>query len=142
MCNFCDHISNKISNIKQHLKGVHKNIELKPGNNGFTTTVKESNVDKDSPEKTFSCEQCSHQSTSASGLQKHMVVVHDGGQTIKCGECDYETKSKKDYAIHIKDIHTPRVFMCDQCDYTASNSIKIKVHKKRKHEGVKYSCDQ
>ena len=40
-CNFCDHISNKMSNIKQHLKGVHKNVELKAGDNGFTTTVKE-----------------------------------------------------------------------------------------------------
>ena len=40
-CNFCDHISNKMSNIKQHLKGVHKNVELKASDNGFTTTVKE-----------------------------------------------------------------------------------------------------
>ena len=40
LCNFCDHLSNKISNIKQHLKGVHKNIELKPGDDGFTTTIK------------------------------------------------------------------------------------------------------
>ena len=39
-CNFCDHISNKMSNIKQHLKGVHKNVELKAGDNGFTTTGK------------------------------------------------------------------------------------------------------
>ena len=27
-CRFCDYVTNKKSNIKQHVKGVHKNLEL------------------------------------------------------------------------------------------------------------------
>ena len=135
LCNFCDHLSNKISNIKQHLKGVHRNIELKPGDNGFTTTIKESNGEKSIQDKTHECGECDFQSVSAAALQKHINVVHDGGQAIKCSECEYETKSKKEFAIHMKDIHTPRVFMCDQCDYTAAKEEYLKKHIKFNHEG-------
>ena len=39
-CNFCDYLTNKMSNIKQHLRGVHKQIERDPGDEGFTTVMK------------------------------------------------------------------------------------------------------
>ena len=68
LCNFCDHLLNKISNIKQHLKGVHKNSELKPGDNGFTTTIKESDGEKNLADKIHSCDECDFQSASASVL--------------------------------------------------------------------------
>ena len=118
------------------MKGVHKNIELKPGDTGFTTTIKESNNGiKSAAEKAHGCDECDFQSVSAAALQKHINVAHDGGQAIKCGECEYETKSKKDFAIHMKDIHTPRVFMCDQCYYTASKEEYLKKHIKFNHDG-------
>lgn len=39
-CNFCDYLTNKMSNIKQHLRGVHKQIERDPSDEGFTTVMK------------------------------------------------------------------------------------------------------
>ena len=39
-CNFCDYLTNKMSNIKQHLRGVHKQIERDPGDEGFTTVMR------------------------------------------------------------------------------------------------------
>ena len=36
-CNFCDYTSNKMSNIKMHVKNVHKKIPRLPGEQGFTT---------------------------------------------------------------------------------------------------------
>ena len=47
-CNFCDYISNKMSNFKQH----PKNVELKAGDNGFTTTRKKTVAVKNVTEKT------------------------------------------------------------------------------------------
>ena len=35
-CNLCDYLTNKMSNIKQHLRGVHKQID----GEGFTTVMK------------------------------------------------------------------------------------------------------
>ena len=39
-CNFCDYLTNKMSNIKQHLRGVHKQVERAPGDEGFKTVMK------------------------------------------------------------------------------------------------------
>ena len=36
-CNFCEYTSNKMSNIKMHVKNVHKSIPRLPGEQGFTT---------------------------------------------------------------------------------------------------------
>ena len=118
------------------MKGVHKNIEPKPGDTGFTTTIKDSNGIKTLADINHVCDECDFQSVSAAALQKHINLAHDGGQAIKCGECD-GTKSKKDFAIHMKDIHNPRVFMCDQCDYTASKEEYLKKHIKFNHDGKK-----
>ena len=35
-CNFCDYISDKMSNFKQHPKQYQKNVELKAGDKEFT----------------------------------------------------------------------------------------------------------
>ena len=86
-CNFCDHISNKMSNIKQHLKGVHKNVELKAGDNGFTTTVKEnSGGEKNVSEKTQKCSDCEFQTNSEAALKKHIHAAHDSGEVLKCNK--------------------------------------------------------
>ena len=39
-------------------------------------------------------------------------------------KCDYEKRSKKDFAIHTRDIHIPRVFMCDH-QALAKYNLKI-----------------
>ena len=36
-CNFCNYTSKKMSNIKMHVKNVHKSIERGPDDTGFTT---------------------------------------------------------------------------------------------------------
>ena len=87
-------------------------------------------------DKVHSCDECDFQSASVAALQKHINITHDGGQAIKCGECDYEKRSKKDFAIHMRDIHIPRVFMCDQCDNTASKEEYLKRHIKFNHDGL------
>merc|ERR1712098_615247 len=46
-----------------------------------------------------------------------------------------ETLSKRDFTTHMKDIHTPRVYMCDQCDYTAAREEYLKKHIKFTHDG-------
>ena len=107
-------------------KEVNKNIELKPGDTGFTTIIREIDGDKNLTDKVHSCDECDFQSSSVAALQKHINITHDGGQAIKCGECDYETKSKKDFAIHMRDIHIPRVFMCD---HQALAKYNLKMHR-------------
>ena len=36
-CNSCDYLTRKMSNIKTHVKNVHRFIEKTPDNPGFTT---------------------------------------------------------------------------------------------------------
>ena len=62
------------------MRGVHKNIELKPGDNGFTTTIKENDGEKNLTDKVHSCDECDFQSASVAALHKHINVTHDGGQ--------------------------------------------------------------
>ena len=54
---------------------------------------------------------------------------------------DYEKQSKGDFAIHMKDIYIPRVFMCDQCDSRCGYRSNFKEHL-AEHEMVRYPCYQ
>ena len=92
-------------------------------------------------DRVHSCDECDFQSAFVFVLQKHVNITHDGGQASKCGECDYEKQSKKDFAIHMKDIHIPRVFMCDQCDSRCGYRSNFKEHL-AEHEMVRYPCYQ
>ena len=91
---------------------------------------------KNLTDKVHSCDECDFQSAFVFLLQKHISITHDGGQAIKCGECDYEKRSKKDFAIHMRDIHIPSVFTCDQCDNTASKEEYLKRYIKFNHDGL------
>ena len=91
---------------------------------------------KNLTDKVHSCDECDFQSVVVSVLQKHNNITHDCGQAIKYCECDYEKRSKKDFAIHMRDIHIPRVFMCDQCDNTASKEEYLKRYIKFNHDGL------
>ena len=130
-CRFCDYVTNKKSNIKQHIKGVHKNLlsDLESIEKGFTTLLK--------PEKSFNCPDCDYTTTSQSGLQKHAIVAHDKSDVpIKCDHCEFQSTSRRVMANHNKESHAAaKVFMCDQCDYSATREEYLRKHIKFHHEG-------
>ena len=67
------------------MRGVYKNIELKPGDNGFTAIIKESDgEEKNLTDKVHSCDECDFSVCTETALQKHINITHDGGQAIKC----------------------------------------------------------
>ena len=45
MCNSCDYSTRKMSNIKMHVKNVHKNVEREPDDRGFTTVFIDQEVE-------------------------------------------------------------------------------------------------
>ena len=128
-CRFCDYVTNKKSNIKQHVKGVHKNLDLESAEQGFTTLVK--------PEKKLDCPDCDYSTTTQSGLQRHAIIAHDKSDTpIKCDHCEFQSTSRKLLATHNKESHAAvKVFMCDQCDYSATREEYLRKHIKFHHDG-------
>ena len=126
-CKFCNYASNKKSNIKQHVKGVHKNVDLEPNDLGFTTLVK----------PFFDCPDCDFTTTTHSGLQKHTAVAHDKSEVpINCDHCGFQATSRAAMASHKKESHSAaKVFMCDQCDYSATREEYLRKHIKFYHDG-------
>ena len=126
-CRFCDYFSNKKSNIKQHVKGVHKNLELESNDQGFTTLVK----------PCFDCPDCDFSTTTHNSLQKHAIVAHDKSEDpINCDHCGFQSMSRSQMAIHNKENHSAaKVFMCDQCEHSFTREEYLRKHIKFHHDG-------
>ena len=86
-CNFCDHISNKMANIKQHLKGVYKMSSSRLViTDSLLLWKKIVVVKKNVSEKTQKCSDCEFQTNSEAALKKHIHAAHDSGEVLKCNK--------------------------------------------------------
>ena len=109
-CNFCDYGTKKLSNIKTHLKGKHRRIELKPGDNGFTTMNEDGTVAVDYvPRK----------------RQKNH-------QNIKTLESSSSPSSKR----NIYNGGRIRIHQCNHCSYLSVKMSNIKTHLRGKHKDI------
>ena len=105
-CNFCDYSTKKLSNIKTHLKGKHRRIELKPGENGFTTMNEDGSIAVDYvPRK----------------RQKNSEKV--GGEPIVSRRVSYNGGRV-------------RFHQCNYCSYLSVKMSNIKTHLRGKHRDI------
>ena len=105
-CNFCDYSTKKLSNIKTHLKGKHRRIELKPGDNGFTTMNEDGSIAVDYvPRK----------------RQKNSEKV--GGEPLVSRRVSYNGGRI-------------RFHQCNHCSYLSVKMSNIKTHLRGKHKDI------
>ena len=96
LCNFCDHLSNKIFNVKKNTwEESIKTLSLSLETMALPQQLRKWWRGKNLTDRVHSCDECDFQSAFVYVLQKHISITHDGGQAIKCGECDYESDLKR-----------------------------------------------
>jgi len=107
-CNFCDYGTKKLSNIKTHLKGKHRRIELKPGDNGFTTMNEDGTIAVDYvPRKRQK--------------NNHSLVPE---------LTDSQPTKRSSYNGRI------RFHQCNHCSYLSVKMSNIKTHLRGKHKNI------
>lgn len=95
-----------------------------------------------SGEKRFTCHHCGKQYAQESGLQRHMLVIHEGVRKYKCPICSNVFGSNSELKSH-QDTHTdPRPFQCDQCGRTFISQKHLYHHRKYHHtaNGLRQLC--
>ena len=105
-CNFCDYGTKKLSNIKTHLKGKHRRIELKSGDNGFTTMNEDGTVAVDYvPRK----RQKNNQKIiiEPSGSPSSKRTSYNGGRVRlhQCNHCSYISVKMSNIKTHLRGKH-------------------------------------
>ena len=56
--------------------------------------------------------------------ENHLVLQY------KCNLCNYQTKKKRNFALHQKSKHEGVKYTCNQCDFQANQKSYLVVHQK------------
>ena len=125
-CHICEFKVSDRKNLKRHISNCH-------GKEKSEKTAKE----------TPRCEECSINFAMKHKHREHMKNKHgiidwEGGETVKCSECDFENKSesrvKAHFTLHHSD--TLKLFSCESCDLVFRSKDGLNKHKKRNHTEV------
>lgn len=150
-CMFCEHIGDDREAFEKHLETVHQ-YQLQH------ESEDETNAAPVNPEQTksFKCRICTKRIATKTGLQKHMIKVHNvGGELVKCTLCPADFANDKGLKVHLWRCHEIReadyenVLPPDLLDPYTQQQRKIKQEEEQKsilmaNENVKerktYEC--
>jgi len=80
-CDKCSYATDKLSNLRNHIRNVHDNV------------------------RAFSCERCASTFKTKYTLEMHEKAIHDNIKQFLCNYCSYETLRKRHLQDHIKAKH-------------------------------------
>ena len=104
-CMFCDHNDDERESFEKHLE-MHQN-QLQ-NDSDDESNVTPSKADQEQT-KSFKCRHCSKRIATKTGLQKHMIKVHNvGGELVKCTLCPADFANDKGLKVHLWRCHEIR----------------------------------
>ena len=103
VCNICDYGTKKLSNIKNHLRGKHRNFVLPPGENGFTTQNESGEILNYIPRKRRknknSAGGAASEPEDISDIMANMIRYH------QCNFCTYSSEKMSNIKSHVRSVH-------------------------------------
>lgn len=60
-------------------------------------------------------------------------AVRDPNKPFQCNVCEYSSKSKSNFTIHMRTHTGEKPFACSECDYRTSQKGNLRIHKERRH---------
>lgn len=110
-CMFCSHYEkNQREEFEQHLEAVHQNAS-NANNSLVINDSDDEGANKSSADQTqsFKCRLCAKRIATKTGLQKHMIKVHNvGGELVKCTLCPADFANDKGLKVHLWRCHEIR----------------------------------
>ena len=95
--------------------------------------------------RSLTCRDCGHLADTEAALAQHVEEKHGerlkdrrrilappGAEVVKCGKCDFVTKSPKHLQMHEKYPHT---VSCELCEYMGLSDKFLVAHVKSRHSG-------
>lgn len=134
-CMFCEHVDEDRDSFEKHLENIHQHQMQ-------TDSDDENNISplKDQEQtKSFKCRMCNKRIATKTGLQKHMIKVHNvGGELVKCTLCPADFANDKGLKVHLWRCHEIReadyenVLPPDLLDPYTQQQRKIKQEEEQK----------
>ncbi len=150
-CTFCDMVFTQQTDVRQHLKSVHRDKRFSCDECHKTFTRKDTvrthkkiahAGKKTHQKKRFYCQKCNKHYALLRSLRDHIKVHHDGG-SFTCGSCNASFRSRHGLEYHTESVHKCKKFSCQKCDKVYSTPDNLRRHVKVAHEGHlrnKYEC--
>ncbi|XP_077291401.1 uncharacterized protein LOC143914888 isoform X2 [Arctopsyche grandis] len=107
-CEICHKMFSNSKSLKKHIQAVHKKI------------------------KPFTCNVCSHSSSSKHTMQLH-IRQHTGEKPYSCDSCEYRTGDHNTLRKHRMKHTGERPYKCPYCPYASIQSMPLKHHLKSAH---------
>ena len=99
---FCEFVDESQENFEKHLEISHQNQASHDSDD-------EAQPKPDPESKSFKCRQCNKRIATKTGLQKHMIKVHQtGGELVKCTLCPADFANDKGLKVHLWRCHEIR----------------------------------
>lgn len=104
-CMFCDHNDDDRESFESHLE-AHQNQLQNDSDDENNASPSKTDAEQT---KSFKCRQCSKRIATKTGLQKHMIKVHNvGGELVKCTLCPADFANDKGLKVHLWRCHEIR----------------------------------
>lgn len=115
-CMFCDHHESESGQrdaFENHLEMIHQNSNksqvMVNGNESDDETTATKLDQSSDATKSYKCRLCAKRIATKTGLQKHMIKVHNvGGELVKCTLCPADFANDKGLKVHLWRCHEIR----------------------------------
>ena len=116
-CVECGKLFNRLSNMNQHIKKIHREVKSKI------------------------CQICSETFKNREQLSRHKLTHPEFEVPFTCKHCSQPFGEVGLMNAHIKQRHNPKRFECNQCKQTFTTAHSVLLHTNSIHNNVKFSCE-
>ena len=116
-CVECGKLFNRLSNMNQHIKKIHREVKSKI------------------------CQICSETFKNREQLSRHKLTHPEFEVPFTCKHCSQPFGEVGLMNAHIKQRHNPKRFECNQCKQTFTTAHSVLLHTNSIHNKEKFSCE-
>ncbi|XP_011883064.1 PREDICTED: zinc finger protein 271-like [Vollenhovia emeryi] len=128
---------------------AEENVEVqeaqKTNNAKQNTSLKSSEVAKDSSKATYTCEKCNKQFDLKQEYELHMRVAHEQ-QKFSCSNCNKSFANQSDLKTHMTThgkTKSDKDYPCDICGKVLNHPSSVLYHKEAEHNnGLRFVCNK
>uniref|UniRef100_A0A8D8VMD9 C2H2-type domain-containing protein n=1 Tax=Cacopsylla melanoneura TaxID=428564 RepID=A0A8D8VMD9_9HEMI len=116
VCSLCQYVTRFKSNLKRHMKILHKASIHHGGNMVVAGSKLEPIPFKERPalmrdkEGLYVCSRCNYRTRFSNNIRRHTNQHHDGDRTFVCLECEFQTHSGYLLNSHMKNKHKDKEY--------------------------------